>query len=95
MARNIILPEAYSDNGSFLYWMPRIQHIDNLILITDDQQEMQHPFVKNFLSAVAVDSITNIYAREHGTLIFFFKGANEVFNKMFQEKIDAKYEQFK
>ncbi len=74
------LPEAYSDNGSFLYWMPRYQHIDNLILITDDKQEMQHAFIKNFTSAVAVDSVTNVYAREQGTLIIIFKGANEEFN---------------
>ena len=45
------LPEAYSDNGSFLYWMPRNIHIDNLVLITDDKEEMQHPFIKLFTSA--------------------------------------------
>ncbi|MGI8950924.1 MAG: glycosyltransferase family 39 protein [Chitinophagaceae bacterium] len=89
------LPDAYSDNGSFLYWMPRYQHINNIVLVTDDKEEMQHPFIKDFVSAVAVDSITNIYAREHGTLIIVLKGANETFNKMFREKIDAKYAEFK
>ncbi len=89
------LPEVHSANGSFLYWMPRYQHINNLILITDDKQEMQHPFIKDFISAVAVDSVTNFYAREHGTLIILLKGANDAFNKMFQEKIDAKYALFK
>jgi len=88
------LPEVHSDNGSFLYWMPRYQHINNLILITDDTEEMQHPFVKDFASAKIADSVTNIYAREHGSLIIIFKGANEAFNKMFKEKIDAKYAKF-
>ena len=26
------LPEAYSDNASFLYWLPNNIHIDNLLL---------------------------------------------------------------
>lgn len=89
------LPEAYSDNGSFLYWMPRYQHITNLILLTDDKQEMQHDFIKDFKSAVVTDSVTNVYAREYGTLIILFKQGNEAFNKMFRDKIDAKYARFK
>jgi len=89
------LPEAYSDNGSFLYWMPHNLHIDNIILITDDTKEMQHPFIKQFASAIVADSVTNIYARERGSLIILFKGANEAFNKMFQQKIDKDYDSFK
>jgi len=89
------LPEVYSDNGSFLYWMPRDTHIDNLVLITDDKEEMRHPFIKQFASAVVADSVTNIYAREKGTLIIVFKGANEAFNKMFKEKIEKDYDSFK
>jgi hypothetical protein len=88
------LPEAYSDNGSFLYWMPRHQHIDNLVLITDDKKEMEHPFIKDFNSAVVTDSVTNIYARERGSLIILFKGANAAMNKMFKEKINKDFDQF-
>ncbi|HVZ97944.1 MAG TPA: glycosyltransferase family 39 protein [Chitinophagaceae bacterium] len=82
------LPEAHSDNGTFLYWMPKNIHIDNLLLVTDDTAEMQHPFVKNFASATVVGSVTNKYAREKGSLIILFKGANDAFNKMFREKIN-------
>ena len=88
------LPEAHSDNGSFLYWMPRYQHIDNLILITDDLEEMEHPFVQWFKSAEVVGSVTNHYAREYGSLIILFKGANEQLNKMFKQKIDDDYKKF-
>jgi Dolichyl-phosphate-mannose-protein mannosyltransferase len=88
------LPVAHSDNGSFLYWMPRNIHLDNLILITDDHEEMQHPFIKNFKSAIVTDSVTNIYARERGTLIIVFKGANDAMNKMFRDKIDEDYKIF-
>ena len=74
--------------------MPRNIHIDNLILITDDLEEMQHPFIKKIKTAVVTDSVTNIYAKERGRLIRLFKGANDAFNKMFQEKIDDDYKQF-
>lgn len=89
------LPRAYSDNASFLYWLPDTMHIDNLLLLTDDKQEMQHSFIKNFSSAVLIDSITNIYAREHGSLIILLKGANESFNQMFKEKIEKDKADFK
>lgn len=74
------LPTAYSDNASFLYWMPDSLHIDNIILITDDKDEMQRAFLKEFSSAVLSDSITNKYAREYGSLILTLKGANEKLN---------------
>lgn len=89
------LPAAYSDNASFLYWLPDSLHLDNVIMITDDKEEMQHPFIKNFSSAVLNDSITNQYARENGSLIITLKGANEKMNQMFIEKIKKDKAKFK
>ena len=89
------LPTAHSDNASFLYWLPDSGHIDNVLLITDDKQEMQHDFLKDFSSATLVDSVTNPFAREHGSLIIILKGANEKFNQMFKEKIVADKARFK
>ena len=85
--RKYNLPEAYSDNASFLYWIPNNLQFDNLVLVTDDKNEMQHPFIKNFVSAKVTDSITNYYARENGTLIIVLKKGNEDFKKMFIDKI--------
>lgn len=89
------LPVASSDNASFLYWIPDSLQIDNIILITDDHNEMQHAFLKNFSSVVLADSVTNIYAREQGTLILILKGANEKFNEMLRQKIVADKNKFK
>ncbi|HEV2832086.1 MAG TPA: glycosyltransferase family 39 protein [Hanamia sp.] len=88
------LPTVYSDNASFLYWLPDSVHIDNLLIITDDKQEMQHDFLKDFSTVTLLDSITNPYAREHGSLIIMMKGANEKLNQMFKEKIKADKEKF-
>ena len=88
------LPPAYSDNASFLYWMPArgFDSSNILLLVTDDQDEMHHAFIREFQSAVLMDSITNPYAREYGTLIILFKGPTERLRAAFREKIyKAKY----
>ncbi len=88
--RKYNLPQAYSDNASFLYWMPEKYDFDNLVLLTDDENEMQHPFIKNFKSATLSDSITSAYAREKGDLIIVLKGPDSTFKKFFIEKLEKK-----
>jgi hypothetical protein len=83
------LPMAYSDNASFLYWIPKdYDRFEVLLLVTDDKQEMQHQFIREFQSAQLVDSISNRYAREDGTLIILLKGPGEKFRQAFRYKID-------
>ena len=83
------LPQAYSDNASFLYWMPKdYDQFDVLLLVTDDRQEMQHRFIKEFKAAQLVDSIANPYALEDGTLIILLKGPSEAFRQAFRDKIN-------
>jgi 4-amino-4-deoxy-L-arabinose transferase-like glycosyltransferase len=94
-AKKYQLPEAYSDNASFLYWLPDTMHIDNLLLLTDDPNEMQHDFINDFSSAVLTDSITTPFAREHGDFVILLKGANEKFNQFFKEKIQKDKDEFK
>ena len=88
------LPEAYSDNASFLYWLPDTSRVVNLVLLTDDEHEMEHPFIKDFSSAILNDSVTTPYARERGSLIITLKGANDAFNQMFRDKIAKDKAQF-
>ena len=83
------LPTAYSDNASFLYWMPEdYNRFDVFLLVTDDKQEMQHRFIKEFKSVRLVDSIANPYARENGSLIILMKGPSDAFRQAFRDKID-------
>jgi 4-amino-4-deoxy-L-arabinose transferase-like glycosyltransferase len=93
-AQKYHLPEAYSDNASFMYWLPDSSRLVNIVLLTDDQHEMEHSFIKDFSSAVLNDSITTPYARERGDLIITLKGANDAFNQMFREKIATDKAQF-
>jgi 4-amino-4-deoxy-L-arabinose transferase-like glycosyltransferase len=89
------LPEAYSDNASFLYWMPNDFRIENFILVSDDPHEKQHDFSKGFKSVMKVDSVTTEYARERGDYIYTFIGADENFQKFFKEKIEKDKAEFR
>jgi hypothetical protein len=81
------LPEAYSDNASFLYWLPDSLYFRNLLLLANDPQEMQHPFVKQFTEARLCDSVANPYSREYGTQVILLKGASEAFMKFMHDKL--------
>jgi hypothetical protein len=84
------LPAAFSDNASFLYWMPAVPEYENLLLVTPDKQEMQHPFIHQFVSATVEDSIQNPFARERGTLIILLRGADSSFKVYFRERLRKK-----
>lgn len=83
------LPEAYSDNASFLYWIPATLTFQNLVLIESDPNEMQYGFIREFKKAILTDSVTNPYARENGTAIVLLVGASETFKKFFMDKLQA------
>jgi hypothetical protein len=83
------LPEAFSDNASFLYWIPDSLQFQNLVLIESDPNEMHYDFIKQFSKAELTDSVTNPYAREKGTSIVLLTGATEQFRKFFNTKLQA------
>jgi 4-amino-4-deoxy-L-arabinose transferase-like glycosyltransferase len=89
------LPEAYSDNASFLYWLPAKPKMNNFVLVSDDPDEKQHDFAKGFKSVIKVDSITTQYAREKGDYIYLFIGADNNFRKFFEAKIAKDKAEFK
>ena len=82
------IAQAFSDNASFLYWLPQTIDFDNIVLLTDDEHEMEHAFIKNFRTAQLFDSVTSSYAREKGSLIIILKGADDNFKKFFLEKLE-------
>jgi len=82
------LPPVYSDNASFLYWMPEdLSKYKIILLVTDDKQEMQHAFMHEFASAKLMSSITNPFAREFGSLIILLKEPSPKFRQAFLDKI--------
>jgi hypothetical protein len=83
------LPEAYSDNASFLYWISDSLTFQNLVLLESDPNEMNYGFIREFSKATLTDSVTNPYARENGTAVVLLVGASEKFKKFFTDKLQA------
>jgi hypothetical protein len=83
------IPQPYSDNASFLYWIPDTLRFQNLVLVESDPDEMKHDFIKHFSTAAITDSVTSRYAREKGTAIMLLTGADEAFRKFFSDKLQA------
>jgi hypothetical protein len=89
-AKKYNLPEAYSENASFLYWMPDSLHFENWIYLSQDPDEMKDPWLNHFSSVILCDSITNIYAREHRDKIILLKGAKPGLNEEFRQEVREK-----
>lgn len=91
------LPEPLSDNASYLNWIPDSLDInlENVVLVTDDKNEMSYHFIKECDQAILVDSIVHPYAKEHGSLIILLKGINDDFKQMVKYKIDKEKAVFK
>lgn len=82
-----MMKEAYSFNTDYIYWMPRIKTIKNVLLVG----EMPEGDVgRMFRSVVKADSVTNIYAREKGTGIFLFTGADTSFTSFFYNELERR-----
>ncbi len=81
------LPQAYSDNASFLYWLPSNKNWSNLILVCTDPDELKKEYLKSFQQVYFSDSVTNVYARERGDKIMVAKGANNDLTTFFMDKI--------
>lgn len=83
------LPETYSDNASFLYWLPNNKPFNNLLLVCSDSNELKQDYIKLFKTATFTDSVTNVFAREHGDYIMLAKGGSDALNQFFLRKIMA------
>ena len=68
------MPEAYSFNTDYIYWMPHLTGIRNILLVGKDPGRNITDVFKSFKQVGAVD---NEYSREKNTGIFLLMGANE------------------
>ncbi len=85
--RNSGLPEAQGKGASFLLWTPMDQHVENILLLTDDSSDATKPFLqKNFREIRVMGRISDPYSREYGDLLLMCYGASSSFNQWFNER---------
>lgn len=70
------IPEVYSDNGSFLLWMPEKYPYKNLLFIGKRMPRKDDIVFQMFEKVTILDSITNPYAVEKGSKIILFENGN-------------------
>lgn len=88
------LPEAYSENGSFIFWYKKQTFPEVVILVSDDRNASEKPELRQFESVQLVDSVTNKYAVEHGSQILILKKPSENFQQFFKKRLDEKKRRF-
>lgn len=64
---------TFSDNGSFLLWIPDRLLFKHLIFVGRNMPGKDDEVFQHFQSVTIVDSVTNIYSRQLGDKIIFFQ----------------------
>lgn len=92
--KRLHLPEAYSENGSFLFWLPSTKFPDNVILVSENKDAIKDPLVQQFASVVQIGSVTNPYAREYQSTILLLKNPSDKLKEMMKNAIEQKKREF-
>ncbi|MDE3125637.1 MAG: glycosyltransferase family 39 protein [Bacteroidota bacterium] len=83
------LPEVFSDDASFVLWMPNHYHIQNIILIAKHLPNKNDTAFHMFERYTVIDSLNNPLARENGTKIIYFQNAQPHFNQWLNKRVAA------
>ncbi|MES1219806.1 MAG: hypothetical protein ABUT20_30175, partial [Bacteroidota bacterium] len=81
------LPEVYSDNASFLLWMPDKYDIKNFILVGHDIPEKDDIVFQQFERMTVKDSVDIPLFRETGTKIMLFENGNDSLNTIVEKAV--------
>ncbi|MES1221122.1 MAG: glycosyltransferase family 39 protein [Bacteroidota bacterium] len=76
------LPEAYSDNASFLFWMPDKYDVRNLILVGHQVPDKDDIVFQQFEKMTVKDSMDMPLFRETGTKIILYENGNDSLNNI-------------
>jgi hypothetical protein len=85
------MPEAYSASVDYIFWIPRMKEIKNVLLIGEEpDNEIKSMFEKVELLGV----VENEYAIEKNTCIYILSNSNEDFTNMFYKLMDRRISDF-
>ena len=73
---------AYSDDASFLFWMPEKYDVENLILVGSRMPGADDAVFQQFETVTIMDSVTNPLSRQYGNKIILFEHAKPGTNEM-------------
>lgn len=85
------MPEAFSFNTDYIYWLPRFQEIKNVVLVGDKPDD---EICAMFSEIKLVGIVENEYAREKNTSIYLLLGAKPDFTEGFYKLANQRKEKF-
>jgi len=85
------MPEAYSFNTDYIYWIPAINRIQNIVLIGKIPAK---EILNMFASYKVTGEVKNEFSREKGTKIILLIGAKSPFTKLFYKMVEEKKAKF-
>jgi dolichyl-phosphate-mannose-protein mannosyltransferase len=81
------LPEVYSDNASFLFWMPDKYDVSNLILVARNMPASDDIVFQQFEKVTVKDSVDIPLFRENRTKIILFEHGNDSLNSYIEKSV--------
>lgn len=88
------LGEVYSDDASFLFWMPEKYNVKNLLMVGHHIPDKDDIVFQQFEKMTIEDSLVNPLARENGVRIFLFRNGNAQLNGMIEKGIAKMKQEF-
>ncbi len=85
------MPEAYSFNTDYIFWLPRMVKIKNVLLVGN---KPSNEILALFKNCNLFGVVENEYARENGTGIYLLTGAKDEFTSLFYQMADKRIAQF-
>ena len=86
------MPEAYSFNTDYIYWLPHLKRIQNIVLVGNKPTEK---IISMFSSCRLTGTVENELAREKGTGIYLLTGGNEAVTDAFYRLADERKKSFR
>lgn len=75
-------PESYAFNTDYIYWLPQLDTIQNIILVG---KKPDNKILEFFNDCKYMGRVESEYSREKGTAIYLLKGSKTGFTKLFYQ----------
>ena len=81
------MPQAYSFNTDYIFWLPRMKEIKNVVLVGDTPEDNITAMFNGF---ELVDRVDNKFAIEKNTPVYLLTGASPEFTPGFYKELDQR-----
>jgi hypothetical protein len=85
------MPEAFSANTDYIFWLPRMKEIKNVLLVGDKPDDR---IISMFTECKLTGTVTCEDAIEKGTGIFLLTGAGKDFTAEFYKMMEKRIAEF-